>query len=109
MSTLYTLQNNQFIAEASDTFVTVMDGSTIHALADFYAAISTALNFPDYFGENLDALDEMLYDLDWIAHDHVLLLITNSTQFLQNEAEQKTQIMTLIEEIDNPYFEVCFM
>jgi len=109
MSKLYTLDNRQFISEASDTLVAVIDGSTIHSVTDFYAAISKALHFPDYFGENLDALDEMLYDLDWIEHDHVLMLITNSTQFLQNEASQKAQIIALIQEIDNPYFEVCFM
>ncbi|GBL35131.1 hypothetical protein EMGBS15_07260 [Filimonas sp.] len=109
MSKLYTLDNRQFISEASDTLVAVIDGSTIHSVADFYSAISKALHFPDYFGENLDALDEMLYDLDWIEHDHVLLLITNSPQFLQHEEAQRSQIITLIEEIDNPYFEVCFM
>ncbi len=109
MSTLYTLTNHQFVSEASDTFVAVIDGSTLSKIEDFYAAISRALNFPDYFGENLDALDEMLYDLDWIEHDHVLLLITNSQQLLQHEPDKKTAIISLIEEINNPYFEVCFM
>ena len=109
MSTLYKSNNGQFISEASNTFVAVLDGAKIATLDAFYKSISQALNFPDYFGENLDALDELLYDLDWIEQDQVILLITESAQLLSQEPLKKQVIEELIQQIDNPYFEVCFL
>lgn len=109
MSQVYTINKNQIIAKASDTFIAVIDGEAILAMDDFYEAISKALNFPDYFGENMDALDEMLYDLDWIEHDYILLMIKNSDKMLQHEIAKKESIIALFEGIDNPYFEVCLL
>ncbi|MEV0678159.1 barstar family protein [Actinosynnema sp. NPDC050436] len=38
------------------------------------AAIGLALDFPDYYGQNLDALYDCLTDLSWLpAGDHVLV------------------------------------
>ncbi|HOZ52437.1 MAG TPA: barstar family protein [Chitinophagaceae bacterium] len=109
MSHLYTLTENKFVSEASDTYFALIDGDIISSMKEFYTAISKALNFPDYFGENLDALDEMLYDLDWIENLHVLLIVRNSNLMLKDQPKEKEEIINLIKEIDNPFFEVCFM
>ncbi|MEU6153796.1 barstar family protein [Actinosynnema sp. NPDC047251] len=38
------------------------------------AAIGQALDFPDYYGQNLDALYDCLTDLSWLpAGEHVLV------------------------------------
>jgi Barstar (barnase inhibitor) len=42
----------------------VLDGSLIDSQASFLAAVAVALNFPEYFGGNWDALDDCLYDVD---------------------------------------------
>ncbi|MBI3563198.1 MAG: barstar family protein [Gammaproteobacteria bacterium] len=42
---------------------------------ELFSVISTAMKFPDYFGNNWDALDECLADLDWLpAHGYILIL-----------------------------------
>jgi hypothetical protein len=51
-----------------------IDGGRVESKQDLMAAISTALEFPDYFGGNWDALDECLRELgSWRQADgHVL-------------------------------------
>jgi RNAse (barnase) inhibitor barstar len=109
MSKLYTLYRHHFVSDASQTFVAVIDGKRIPTLDDFYPIISKALQFPDYFGENLDALDEMLHQLDWIEQPHVLLLIINSLDFLITEHVRRDAVLSLFRRVQNPDFEVCLL
>lgn len=54
-----------------------LDGRLLGDKARLLAALGQALNFPDYYGGNWDALDECLVDLSW--HDGPLnLLITHA-------------------------------
>ena len=41
-----------------------LDGTQIRSKAAFLEAVAAALNFPDYFGHNWDALDECLADIE---------------------------------------------
>lgn len=43
--------------------VTVLDASSWSAQADLHHAIAAALHFPDYYGRNLDALNDCLRDV----------------------------------------------
>ncbi len=56
---------------------------TLQALFDETAA---SLQFPPYFGENWDALDECLNDLDWLPVGPCTLLLLD-TQHLLDRAE----------------------
>jgi RNAse (barnase) inhibitor barstar len=59
---------------------------TSQALFDEFAA---ALQFPYYFGENWDAFDECLTDLEWLPADAYVLLIENSTHLLETETSDR--------------------
>jgi len=61
---------------------------TVHALFDECAA---AWQFPWYFGENWDALEECLADLEWVQGDAHVLLVSNSQQLLDKESPQQLQ------------------
>ena len=55
----------------------VLDGRLLGDKSSLLAALGQALNFPDYYGGNWDALDECLIDLSW--HSGPLrLLITHA-------------------------------
>ena len=41
-----------------------LDGALISSRKDFYDQISAGLNFPEYFGRNLDALYDLLCEAD---------------------------------------------
>lgn len=47
------------------SLVPVLDGRTLTDKHRLLAALGHALDFPDYYGENWDALEECLGDLSW--------------------------------------------
>lgn len=57
-----------------ESHVHVVDGSHVHGKLEMLDAIADALSFPDYFGRNLDALNDCLIDLSWLPEgEHVLI------------------------------------
>lgn len=44
-------------------------------LREFYELIAKTLEFPDYFGFNLDSFDEMINDLSWMENEKTLPLL----------------------------------
>jgi Barstar (barnase inhibitor) len=68
---------------------------TTAALFDEFAA---ALQFPCYFGENWDAFNECLADLDWLPGEGYVFLIVQSTRLLDQEpAEQFELLLSILE------------
>lgn len=49
-----------------------LDGSRIHSREDFYHSLGEQLELPDYFGDNLDALHDVLEE----SGDQTVLTIT---------------------------------
>ncbi len=67
----------------------VLRGRKMQSAAKVFDEFGAALQFPDYFGENWDALDECLGDLSWLQGTAYTLLITDTAQVLRQEpAEQ---------------------
>lgn len=61
--------------EAAGVRVAAIDGAAFGGKQDLMAALSEALELPDWFGGNWDALDESLGDLSWLeANGHVLVI-----------------------------------
>lgn len=61
--------------EAAHIRVAAIDGATLGGKQDLMAALAAALELPDWFGGNWDALDESLRDLSWLdASGHVLIV-----------------------------------
>jgi len=109
MSKLYHIEHSGFISEATNSLIAVLDGSRLDTIDDFYVAVSRALRFPDYFGENLDALHDMFTDLGWIEQSNVILIIIKSRHLLASEHGMRQRLLKVIQEVDNPYFECCLM
>ena len=61
--------------EAKGDFVATIEGEAANSDARLFTALSAAFTFPDYFGRNWDALDEVLRDLGWIAPPKVVLIV----------------------------------
>lgn len=53
---------------------------------------SAALQFPYYFGENWDAFDECIADLEWLPAKNYLLLIMDATAALSQEDNEQIAI-----------------
>lgn len=53
--------------------VRVIRGVKCETLDALFNEVGAALQFPDYFGENWDALDECITDLEWLPAEWYLL------------------------------------
>lgn len=66
--------------DRSPLAVVEIRGDEIATDRDLFAAIATAMKFPDYFGMNWDALDECLRDMDWLPAAGYVLVVRDATE-----------------------------
>lgn len=85
--------------EFKNSKIAVVDGSKSTSLKDFYEVIGTALEFPDYYDANLDSLDELLNDLEWLDDSQVVIWIPNSDNWLIKEKSAE-KIVAVIDLLD---------
>lgn len=63
------------VAKALGAKLINIDGSKFHSKADILRKVGKALHFPDYYGENWDALGDCLHDFSWRKGDsHYIVL-----------------------------------
>ncbi len=76
---------NQTLGEFKNYQLATVDGSKAQTLAAFYGEIKRELELPDYFANNLDSLDEMINDLEWIENENVAIVFKNTSLLLAGE------------------------
>src|SRR5437879_2485828 len=62
--------------------VRVLRGQKMSTPAGLFDEFAAALQFPYYFGENWNAFDECINDLEWLRSSAYLLIIVNADQLL---------------------------
>ena len=78
------------------TLVANIDGEQVDTLEKFYQELIVQLKFPDNFGRNLDAFDEMINDLDWLEETTICLVFKNYDEFLSEENDEAREIILTI-------------
>lgn len=78
------------------TLVVIIDGEHIDTLEKFYASIASQLKFPANFGNNFDAFDEMMNDLDWLEENYIYFIFRNYDLFLVEENDEAREILLTI-------------
>ena len=56
------------------------DASGVGSEEDLFDLLAVSLKFPDYFGNNWDALDECLVDMEWMPSSGYLLVVSGARQ-----------------------------
>lgn len=68
---------------------------TRDAMLDEFAR---ALDFPEYFGSNWDALEDCLTDLAWLSSNKFVLVVTNTDALLRDERGLLTNLGDILKE-----------
>jgi len=87
------------LSQYADFRLAQIDGQQAQTLKSFYEQIAKTLDFPDYFGHNLDSLDELLNDFDWLDDEKIALYITNADHFLagENNENKKADLLNILD------------
>lgn len=83
----------------NDYHITKVDGQKANTLRGFYEEIAKALEFPEYFGFNLDSFDEMLNDLSWMKQNKIAIYITNTEGLILKE-RNPDKLPTILDLLD---------
>ncbi len=67
----------------------ILDGAQITNFAIFHKTIASLLHFPDYYGNNLDALDEVLNDMEFSPLKNIQIVFRNYDKLLSDEPHEK--------------------
>jgi len=74
----------------------VIKGRHCKTPANLFAEFARALEFPDYFGHNWDALEECLADLEWLPAKGYILLITDAGCVLPGDEEEYETFLEIL-------------
>jgi RNAse (barnase) inhibitor barstar len=83
-----------------------IDGNTCDTIEKCYITLAQQLSIPDYFGYNLDALEEVLADLEWIEEEKIIIIVLNSGALLDAEPDLKDDFLSILNTSDNVRVEV---
>ncbi len=85
-------------------FIAIIDGAKCKDLKSSIATIAVAFKFPDYYGENLDAFDECINDLEWLDESNYAIVIQNANLFMDGDTkDNKLYLMNWLNEVSNEW------
>jgi RNAse (barnase) inhibitor barstar len=91
--------------KAGPVAVRFVRGRKAGTTAAFFDELAAALQFPDYFGENWDAANDCLGDLDWVHADAIVLGLLDGDKLLAAagaaEAKKLIKVLTAVAEHRN--------
>jgi hypothetical protein len=74
----------------------IIQGAKCQTTAGLLTECARALDFPDYFGHNWDALEECLIDLEWLPAKGYILLITDAGCVLPDDEEEYETFLEIL-------------
>jgi len=86
-----------------------LDGLACQDLDACYACLQQQLSLPAYFGKNLDALDEMLSDLDWIQEEKIKVVIMNPDALLSKDKKKKNDFLAVLNGGESKKLEIVYL
>jgi RNAse (barnase) inhibitor barstar len=81
-----------------DSIFVMIHGKNLKKMADFYSLLQQNLLFPDYFGHNMDALFDMLSDLNWLDYENIFVIIREADTFFSSFPKLREEIEQVFEQ-----------
>jgi RNAse (barnase) inhibitor barstar len=79
---------NKIPSESENAFIAILDCNRCKTLSNFLDEIGRVFIFPNYYGKNMNALDECINDLEWINSLQYTLVFEKFENFLIDESEE---------------------
>jgi len=89
--------SEQYFLVHNNTRFVFIDGNANDTVEKCYKTLQAQLSIPDYFGQNLDALEEVMNDLDWILESEIIITISAPAMLLQNDIASKNDFLEILE------------
>src|SRR5690242_11657815 len=90
-------QRAESVVKSPEGFVRrVIRGSKCRSAAGLFAEFARALEFPEYFGHNWDALEECLADLEWLPAKGYVLVLTEAEHVLPRDEEDYATFLEVL-------------
>lgn len=100
MSYIRVVPSDFEVKKGSNKAIIEVDGQEVATFPSFYVLLAEQLDFPDYFGDNLDALYDMLTDLQWLKANTIEIYIHHYASFLSSESkDDKCSLMYLLDDV----------
>jgi RNAse (barnase) inhibitor barstar len=74
----------------------LVNGRKCGTPVDLFAEFARALEFPDYFGHNWDALEECLADLEWLPAKGYVILVTDAQAVIPDDDEEYETLLEVL-------------
>ena len=91
------IENESSFFVANNTRYVFLDGIALDTIEKCYATLTKQLSLPDYFGNNLDALEEVMNDLDWVKEKNIVIIIAAEKLLLQHNEIFKNDFLEILE------------
>jgi hypothetical protein len=83
--------------ELKKYFIGQLNGRRMHTKRHLFAEFAAALHFPSYFGNNWDALDECLKDLEWLPAAGYILFISDAIEILSDDTKEMDILLGVLQ------------
>jgi RNAse (barnase) inhibitor barstar len=95
-------QVREYVPKA--TCVRVLDGRAMRTFESAFEEFASRLNFPGYFGRNMNALRDCLTDLAWLPADGYVFVVCNAEGILRDEPPaDRDAILRVLERVANEW------
>jgi RNAse (barnase) inhibitor barstar len=74
----------------------LIQGKKCGTPSSLFGEFARALDFPDYFGHNWDALEECLADFEWLPAKGYVLLITDAHAVLPDDEDEYETLLEVL-------------
>lgn len=74
-----------------DCYVAELDGTRCTKIKSFMSELATAMRFPDYFGNNYNAMWDCLTDLEWLDEANYAIIVNGSEHLLADEPKEERE------------------